>query len=326
MKERLFVKENIKRAELEEFLDKEFNRAGYSHCDIQRTPLSTRITVFAQRPGMVIGRGGKIIESTTQILKNKFNIENPQLDVQEISNPNLDPTIVVKQIASSIERGFNYKRVCILTIERIMRSGATGVAIRAGGKLGGDKSRFEKFSAGYLKYSGDTARTLVRISYGRAQVKLGTIGLQVRIMTQKPKELMILEEIDKSIKHNIAEDKDVEKEVEKMNAEEKANSEEVVSEQIKEMKDKQGDDKELNITEEVKEDIKEVVEEAKDVVKTVVEKIGEDVAKVAEKIKEEMENVEGKADEAKIENATSEENSKSEEKKDDEKKVEETKE
>jgi len=214
MKEREFILENIKRSELEEFLNAKFSRAGYSHCDIQRTPLAVRVTVFAQKPGMVIGRGGKIIDEMTGILKEKFGFENPQLDVQEIPNPNLDPEIVGKQIVSSIERGFNYKRSCIMTIERVMNSGATGVAIRAGGKLGGDKSRFEKFSAGYLKFSGDAARTLVRIAYSRAQVKLGTIGLQVRIMTEKPKELKILEEIDKSVKHEEMKDEEV-KEMEK---------------------------------------------------------------------------------------------------------------
>jgi len=283
MKERKFIQENIKRAQLEEFLDKEFSKAGYSHCDIQRTPLSTRVTVFAQRPGMVIGRGGKIIDSMATTLKNKFGLENPQLDVREITNPNLDPGIVSKQIASSIERGLNYKRVCILTIERIMRSGATGVAIRTGGKLGGDKSRFEKFSAGYLKFSGDTAKTLVKTAYGRAQVKLGTIGLQVRIMTEKPKELMILEQIDKTIKRETKEGEEAEKKIKELEEEKK---EEEVSQQIKEMKKKQEKKKSKKKTKE--EEVK--VEEA-------VEKVADGVAKVVETVKGELEK--GKKEEKK---------------------------
>jgi small subunit ribosomal protein S3 len=287
MKERQFVSENIRKSEIEEFLSKEFDRAGYSHCEIQKTPLAIRILVFAQRPGMIIGRGGKIIDGMTQTLKKKFGLENPQLDVQEISNPNLDPVIVGKQIANSIERGINYKRVCMMTVERIIRSGATGVAIRAGGKLGGDKSRFEKFSSGYLKYSGNTAKTLVDTAYARAQVKLGTIGIQVRIMTQQPKELRILAEIDKTIKHEVERKKqeEVEKEVTEIVSKEGETLiegvveavenvvnavEDGVSKQIQEMKDKQ----------EVKEEIVETKEEP------VVEEVKQEEAKP--EVKEEV--------------------------------------
>jgi len=195
MKERQFIVENIKMAEIEEFLGKEFSKAGFSHSEIVRTPLATRVTVFAQRPGMVIGRGGKTIDNITEILRNRFKLENPQMDVQEVDNPDMDPSIVSKQIAASIERGINYKRVVNLYIERIMGAGAVGVSIRVGGKLGGDISRFEKFSIGYLKYAGDMAENLVRTAYATAKVKLGLIGIQVRIMPERPPELQILENI-----------------------------------------------------------------------------------------------------------------------------------
>ena len=52
--ERIFVKEGIKYAELEEFLAKKFEKAGYSHTEIQRTPLGTRLIVYAHKPGLVI--------------------------------------------------------------------------------------------------------------------------------------------------------------------------------------------------------------------------------------------------------------------------------
>jgi small subunit ribosomal protein S3 len=313
MKEREFVKENIRKSEIEEFLNKEFDRAGYSHCEIQKTPLAIRILVFAQRPGMIIGRGGKIIEGMTKTLKEKFGLDNPQLDVQEISNPNLDPVIVGKQIANSIERGINYKRVCMMTIERIIRSGATGVAIRTGGKLGGDKSRFEKFSSGYLKFSGNTAKTLVATAYARAQVKLGTIGIQVRIMTQLPKELRILAEIDKTIKHEIEKKKaeQVEKEVEEIALKEGEKIvegvveavenvveavEAGVSKQIQEMKEKQ--DKKVD------EELEEKVSIPEEVVETPVEEKVEEVKveeteKPAEVIPEETKVEEVKTEEVK---------------------------
>jgi len=195
--ERKFIKEGIRNKYVEEFLASEFSRAGYSHCEIQRTPLSIRITVFAHKPGLIIGKGGKNIENMTQTLKEKFGFENPQLDVQEVANPDLDPNIVSKWIASAIERGVHYKRVANLAIEKIMAAGAAGVAIRIGGKLGSDISRVEKFSSGYLKYSGDDAETLVKKAYAQAIVKLGTIGIQVRILSEKPRELEIYSETER---------------------------------------------------------------------------------------------------------------------------------
>ena len=290
MKERQFISENIKRAQLEEFLNNKFARAGYSHCEIQRTPLSMRVTVFAQKPGMVIGRGGKIIDEMAVILKEKFGFENPQLDVKEILNPNLDAGIVAKQIANSIDRGFNYKRSSIMTIDRVMKSGATGIAIRVGGKLGGDKSRFEKFSAGYLKFSGNTAETLVNTAYSRAQVKLGTIGIQVRIMIEKPKELMILEQIDKSIKHDIAEGKAAEEQIKEMEKIEEKN-EESTEEKKEEVPVEKKEDAPVEKKEEVKEEspVEEVIEEVKEDVVGAVEDVKDVVEKVAEAIKEKIE-------------------------------------
>nr|AJS13173.1 small subunit ribosomal protein S3 [uncultured archaeon] len=196
--ERRFVKESIRNLDVEEFLSNEFSRAGYSHCDIQRTPLSIRITVFAHKPGIIIGRGGKNIDSIIQILKDKFGFENPQLDVQEVSIPDLDPFIISKWIASAIERGLNYKRVVNLALERVIGAGAVGVAIRIAGKIGGDISRVEKFSSGYMIYSGDPVETDVMKAYAQANVKLGIIGIQVRILTIPPKELELMKNLEEN--------------------------------------------------------------------------------------------------------------------------------
>lgn len=187
--ERQFVKDGIKKAELEEFLSREFARAGYSHSDIQHTPLATHITVFAQRPGMVIGRGGKNIDAITELIRQDFGLQNPQLEVREIENPALDANIVAHEIVSAIERGLNYRRVGNMMIENVMRAGAAGIAIRIGGKLGGDMGRVDKFSAGYLKYAGEQADTEVRKAYATAMVKAGAIGVQVKILPEMPKEI-----------------------------------------------------------------------------------------------------------------------------------------
>jgi small subunit ribosomal protein S3 len=208
--ERKFVKEAIRNKKIEEFLAKEFARADYSHSEIQRTPLSIRITVYSHKPGLIIGRGGKNIDSMTQILKEKFGLENPQLDVQEVENPEMDAAIVARQIAQLIERGLNYKRIAESTIKRVMEAGAPGIAVRISGKLGGDMGRTEKFSAGYLMSAGEPAETMVDTAYARAQVKLGAIGVQVRIMKEFPKELEIIKRIQEEDLSGNTEEKTVE--------------------------------------------------------------------------------------------------------------------
>lgn len=194
-KEKQFIVEAQKRSEIEEYLAKEFSRAGYSHSEIARTPLAMRITIWAHKPGMIIGRGGKNIDALTELLKQRFGIQNPQLEVQEVQEPDLDAEIVAKQIAAAIERGLKHKRIAQFAMQRVMDSGAAGVAIRIAGKLGGEISRIDKFSTGYLKYSGEPAERDVKVGYASAQVKLGTVGVQVRIMMKAPSERIAIDKM-----------------------------------------------------------------------------------------------------------------------------------
>ncbi len=189
--DRQFVKDGIKKSDVEEFLSKEFARAGYSHSDIQHTPVATHITVFAQRPGMVIGKGGKNIDAITEMVREKFGLQNPQLEVREVEIPELDAAIVAQEIANSIERGLNYRRVVNVMLQNVMRRGAAGIAIRVAGKLGGDMSRIDKFSAGYLKYAGEQAETEVKQAHATALVKAGTIGILVKILPEMPREILM---------------------------------------------------------------------------------------------------------------------------------------
>ena len=59
MIEKNFVTEGLRRNQIDEYLEKELERAGYGGMDIQVTPLGTMVTVYAERPGMVIGRGAQ---------------------------------------------------------------------------------------------------------------------------------------------------------------------------------------------------------------------------------------------------------------------------
>lgn len=198
--EKYFINEGIKESQIEEFLKEKFDRAGYSHAEIQRTPLGTRIIVYAEKPGLVIGKSGKKIEDITNEIKKKFELENPMLDVREVENPFLDAQIVANKIAKGIERGGFYKKLANFYIEKIMQSGAIGVEMRIAGKLGGERGRFQTFKEGYIKHSGYYADTLVQTGYATAILKLGMVGVKVKILTQIPEDLsqkLLVERLEK---------------------------------------------------------------------------------------------------------------------------------
>jgi len=187
--ESYFIKEGLKEVQIEDFLSKRFEKAGYSHIGIQRTPLGTRIIIHVNRPGLVIGRSGRIIKEITEEIKEKFKLENPMLDVKEVTNPFLNAQIVASRIAKSVERGSFYKKVVHFYLNEIMKSGAVGVQIKVGGKVGGERGRFQKFKKGYIKHAGYYADNILDKGLAKAVVKLGVIGVQVKIMKDMPEDL-----------------------------------------------------------------------------------------------------------------------------------------
>lgn len=186
--EKLFVKDGIREAEVEEFLRKMFEKAGYSHTEISRTPMGTRIIVFANKPELVVGRSGRRVNEITNAIKDKFGFENPLIDVKEIDNPFLDSNIVARRIAKAIERGINYKKVANYYLQKVMESGAVGIQIILAGKLAA-RSRTQKFKEGFVAHSGDYAEKLVDKGYTQAILKLGIIGIKVNIMKEMPREI-----------------------------------------------------------------------------------------------------------------------------------------
>jgi len=186
-----FVKEGIREAQIEEFLRKKFDRAGYSHIEIQRTPLGTRIIVHANRPGLVIGKSGARIKEITEEVQRKFKLENPMVDVKEIESPFLDALVVANRIVKSLERGRFYKKVANYYLDEIMKAGAVGVQIRIGGKLGGQRGRFQKFKKGYIKHSGYYGDEVVDKGQATANLKLGMVGVQVKILREITADMII---------------------------------------------------------------------------------------------------------------------------------------
>lgn len=168
--------------EVDEFLRSQLVRAGYSRVELNKSPLGMRIVIHAARPGSVIGRRGQSIRDLTNILQEKFGIENPQISVAAIESPDSDPHVVAGQIASALQRGIHFRRAAYAAVQRVMEAGVLGVEVSIRGKLTTDRARYEKYRAGYLPRVGDPVLKQRRTATVHTQLKQGLFGVKVLIL------------------------------------------------------------------------------------------------------------------------------------------------
>ncbi len=197
MIERQFVNQKLKEFRIREYMAKNLAKAGYSHTDISRTPLGEKIVVYTTRPGSVVGRKGDNIKKLTAYLKRKFKMENPQIEIGEVDNPMMDVQFVADKIAYNFERfdSKRFKSIGYKVLQEIMDAGALGAEIILSGKLPSSRARSWRFSAGYLKKSGDIAVSKVKKAIIGVQLRAGTVGIKVSIMTpdiKLPDKLMLV--------------------------------------------------------------------------------------------------------------------------------------
>lgn len=177
-----FIEDSIKKTSVNEFLYREFERAGYGGVDITKTPLGTNIVVYAMRPGIIIGRGGTTIKNLAVILEEKFDLPNPQISVAEIEIPELNADIMASRISQSLKRGVHFRRAGFWALRQIMDAGALGVEIIISGKLRTERARREKFREGFVPKSGEPSIVFVRKAVVHTQLKPGILGVKVFIM------------------------------------------------------------------------------------------------------------------------------------------------
>ena len=256
--EHQFIEDGLQRSQIDEFFADELGRAGYGGMDVAKTPMGTQIVLKAEKPGMVIGKGGKNIRKVTRELEERFDLDDPQIDVQEVDEPDLNARIVADRLANALERGWYFRKAGHTTIDRIMEAGALGAEIVLSGKVTGARSRVEKFNRGYIKHNGEPAQEIVDEGQGVAVMKLGTIGVTVKIIppgAELPDDFEIHDDVDVEPVEQIAESEGVES---------------LLEEEPEEVPDV-GEDDEVEIPDESPE---EVIDE--DVVEEVIEETDEE--------------------------------------------------
>ena len=177
-----FIEESILKEEIDAFLAKELERAGYAGVEVARTPLGARIIIYAMKPGLVIGRRGTTIRDLAKVVEERFKLSNPQIAVSEIEVPELNARVMASQIANSLQRGLNFRRTGFWALNQIVKAGALGTEIIIRGKLRTQRHRTEKYRAGYIPSSGDFALKNVRVAVTSVKLKQGMLGITVKIV------------------------------------------------------------------------------------------------------------------------------------------------
>ena len=192
--ERKVIQEQMRRVLLKDYLVQESARAGFGGLEITRTPMGTRVTLVCERPGILIGHRGELIKRLTEDIHTRFQLDNPQIEVQEERQPSLNAQLMSEKLASTLERGWHFRRAGHSTVRRIMEAGARGCQVILSGKLTGERHRTERFKAGTIKYCGEAVHLWIDKGFYQARLKPGVIGVNVWIMrptAKLPDEIVV---------------------------------------------------------------------------------------------------------------------------------------
>ena len=207
MEEKKFVGIRKDEYNVKLFVMKMFGKGKVSKIKIEYTPVGERIIVSTHRPGWIIGKKGEKISELTEILKRRFKMENPHVDIDEIERPEFDAQLVADDIAVTLERfgAMKYKSASYRILGRIKNGGALGAELRLAGKLPSDRARVWRFAFGYLKKTGDAAKAVDRAE-AVANTKQGVVGIKVAILSPGVKmcdQITVDEELIEAVKKNI---------------------------------------------------------------------------------------------------------------------------
>jgi len=171
-----FIAEDYK---IRKFIKEKFKQAAISKIVIERLAERIKVRILTARPGIIIGRLGADIERLREDLNNMVKKEI-SIDIEEVKKPALDAQLVAENITLQIEKRVAYRRAIKRAIEQTMNSGARGIKVNCGGRLGGaEMSRQESYKQGKIPLS--TLRADIDYGFAESLTTYGLIGIKVWI-------------------------------------------------------------------------------------------------------------------------------------------------
>lgn len=174
-----FPKLLVEDIKLKKHIKKALSSAAVSKVEVERASEKIRILIFTARPGIIIGRRGSEIEKLKEELQTITGKE-VIVDIKEIKNPNADAQLAAENIALQLEKRIPHRRAMKKAVQSALDSGAQGVKIICGGRLGGAEiARRESYRVGSIP--AQTLRADVDYGFTEALTKYGLIGIKVWI-------------------------------------------------------------------------------------------------------------------------------------------------
>lgn len=164
---------------IREYLNVRLAKASLSKIVIERTLKLITVTIYAARPGVIIGKGGQEVENLKNELK-KVTKKEIQINIYEVKKPEVDARIVAESIARQIEGRVSYRRAIKMAIATTMRVGAEGIKVQIAGRVGGaEMARTEMIKEGRTPLH--TFRADIDYALAEAHTKVGVLGIKVWI-------------------------------------------------------------------------------------------------------------------------------------------------
>jgi small subunit ribosomal protein S3 len=164
---------------IREHIYNKLSHAGLSDILIRKDKQRITVDIFTARPGIVIGKSGAEVDALRKELHARTK-KNVHININEIKRPELDAKLVAQSIAEQLENRVSFRRAMKRSLASAIRSGAQGVKIQCGGRLGGaEMSRSESYSEGRVPLH--TIRADIDYGFTEAKTKTGRIGVKVWI-------------------------------------------------------------------------------------------------------------------------------------------------
>lgn len=161
------------------YLQKRLAQAGISRIQIERPARNAKITVYAARPGIIIGKSGKEVEMLRDEVNKILNIP-VHVTIEEVRKPELDAKLVAETVAQQLEKRVMFRRAMKRVVTTAMRLGAKGIKICVSGRLGGAEiARTEWYREGRVPLH--TLRADIDYGLAEAFTTYGVIGVKVWI-------------------------------------------------------------------------------------------------------------------------------------------------
>ena len=164
---------------IRKYVKKKLYVAGVSCIEIERTAGKVKVKVNTAKPGLVIGKGGNLVELLKKELE-KLTGKEIALDIAEVKNPEVNAQLVAENIAGQIEKRVAFRRAMKQAMSRAMKMGAKGIKTSASGRLAGaEMARTEHYHEGTIPLQ--TLRADIDYGFAEADTTYGKIGVKVWI-------------------------------------------------------------------------------------------------------------------------------------------------